>query len=334
MKMTKKPGKNRIVIMVLAALCILALAGVSLGAYTRQASMRGVLRNRDNEAVRFSSNYLQSCAKTTTTYTGKPVVFSADDKKKNTLSIDLYVYNYANGNSSLISQKDITYTMKINFSGGKGADSDYKVTYKENETDVEKTGLSCTIPNQTLTGRAVNFYKYTITFPASDLDQVKITAVAEPTNMSLTNNQILAAILVPCTGTETQLFSAKGEFIDTAVSPKNYDGFNYEISISSGKSNDATVSWDPDIVEIDKFFLVTLGKSNEDIQSILTTKDADGMCKLIFSMDQSNGTGDYLIPFYIKDKNLVPDRWESDPDAGEKGMDQVITFTAHQATQQ
>ena len=48
------------------------------------------------------------------------VLFSADDKNNTSLTLDLYVYNYANGNTSLISQRDITYDLAISFSGGAG----------------------------------------------------------------------------------------------------------------------------------------------------------------------------------------------------------------------
>ena len=39
-------------------------------------------------------------------------------------------------------------------------------------------------------------------------------------------------------------------------------------------------------------------------------------------MDQTNGTGDYLIPFYIKDKTKIPATWLL--------MKNLITFSAEQ----
>lgn len=78
-----------------------------------------------------------------------------------------------------------------------------------------------------------------------------------------------------------------------------YDGFNYGISISSGAA-DAVLSWNPDVVEIDKFFVEKLEQ-----QDLITSNDlAKG--KLKFTMDQSKGTGDFLISFYIKDKSKIP----------------------------
>ena len=80
---------------------------------------------------------------------------------------------------------------------------------------------------------------------------------------------------------------------------------------------DATLTWNTAIVEIDKFFLINLGKSDSEITQILT----DGT--LTFTMNQTEGTGDYLIPFYIKDKTKIPDKWE----------DLGIKFTATQQGQ-
>ena len=149
---------------------------------------------------------------------------------------------------------------------------------------------------------------------------MKITAVATPTvsSLSATNNQKLAAVIVPCVGSSTNEFSYSGKFIDQidGNSPKDFAGFNYEVSISSGVA-DATLTWNTAIVEIDKFFLINLGKSDKEIESILAAGT------LTFTMNQTKGTGDYLIPFYIKDKTKIPDKWE----------DLGIKFTATQQGQ-
>lgn len=144
---------------------------------------------------------------------------------------------------------------------------------------------------------------------------MKITAVATPTvsSLSATNNQKLAAVIVPCVGSSTNEFSYSSKFIDQidGNSPKDFAGFNYEVSISSGVA-DATLTWNTAIVEIDKFFLINLGKSDKEIESILAAGT------LTFTMNQTKGTGDYLIPFYIKDKRKITDDWNC----------MGITFTA------
>ena len=79
------------------------------------------------------------------------------------------------------------------------------------------------------------------------------------------------------------------------------------------------MTWNPNVLEIDKFFVEKLGTQN-----LITSKDlAKG--ELNFTMDQSNGTGDFLISFYIKDKSKIPENWSD--------MEKMIQFTATQKAQ-
>lgn len=318
MKITDKPKSKVVICAVLVLAGLLTIMSGSYAAYTSQDSQRAVVRNRDGEIVRFTSNYLQNCAygAETGSYVGRNVFFSKDDEQ-GTVSIDVEVYNYANGNAGLVSQKDITYTMSIELSNANG--NDYSVRVDNGESQAFSSENKFTAEKQTLVGRSANSHKYTITFPKSDIDKVKITAIALPENPSVTNNQKLAAIIVPCTGSTTNTFLAEGKFTDVSdnTTPKEYYGFNYEVTISSGKAN-ATLSWNSDLVEIDKYSLEKLGE-NVNIKHDSNTKTDS----VEFEMDQSNGTGDYLIPFYIKDKSEIEKKsW--------KDMNSVITFDAVQ----
>lgn len=327
MKLTKKPGKKRIILMFMALFCVMALAGVSMGAYTRQASMRGVLRNRDADLVRFTSDYLQNCAMKDkdTDYTRKTISFSKETDSQKELTLKIHVYNYANGNETLVSQKDITYNMEISFEGQKGEKNAYKIKYGDQEIKPENGIYK--INSQTLVGRTAKQHVYTVTFPAGDLDKLQIKAVATPTNPSVTNNQKLAAIIMPCTGSTTNDFSSSGEYTDKSskTNPKQYDGFNYEVKISTGIAT-ATLTWNPNYVEIDKYFLVNLGEEPEKINEILEDEILeDGTLKeksITFIMNQADGTGDYLIPFYIKNKSKIPETWEK------MEKQQIIQFKA------
>lgn len=310
---TKKPKLKTILIVLLALAGLSAVVGGSFAAYTSQAYQRGVARNRDNETVRFMSNYLQACANTTDSkdYAGRTVLFS--DSTSGEISVDIFVYNYANGNENLVSQKDITYNMSIMFESSNTGNS-YSVKVEDGDVQTVQSN-KFEQSNVRLAGRRASSHKYTVTFPASDLDKLKITAVATPTvsSLSATNNQKLAAVIVPCVGSSTNEFSYSSKFIDQidGNSPKDFAGFNYEVSISSGVA-DATLTWNTAIVEIDKFFLINLGKSDKEIESILAAGT------LTFTMNQTKGTGDYLIPFYIKDKRKITDDWNC----------MGITFTA------
>lgn len=314
MNLSEKPNKKRTAVMGICLVGVLLLVIATYAAYTRQAYQRGTARNRDTEIVSFTSNYLQLYTTGTSgnAYVAKNIVYGTDEKEKESVSFDIHVYNYANGNTSLVSQKDITYTMKIEFKNGTG--KGYKV-------ESDKTSITSTTNNvyeikKTLIGRTANENVFTVTFPGNEIDTLQITATAIPDKVALTNNQFLAATLVPCTTASKVTFRAEGIFLDKSEgTPMQYDGFNYGISISSGAA-DAVLLWNPDVVEIDKFFVEKLEQKN-----LIKSKDlASG--KLEFKMDQSNGTGDFLISFYIKDKSKIPENWSD--------MEKMIQFTATQ----
>lgn len=313
MKLTDRPKWKKIVIAVVCIAALLTAVSSSYAAYTSQAYKRGVARNRDNETVRFTSNYLQNCAEGTqpSEYAGRTILFEESEKEKDTLTINLDIYNYANGNLNLVSQKDITYNLQVSFSGGDG--NGYSVTY-ENDSVTTTDSVTYTIDN-TLTGRTANQHHYVLSFPGKELDKLKITVTATPVPVSVNNGQILAAVIAPCTGSSTNAFSFEGKYTDESESttPQDYSGFNYEISISSGSAT-ATLKWKSAVLEVDQFFITKIKNAGSII------KQADG--SLTFTMDQPKGTGDYLIPFYIKDKSKVPDNWA--------GMKELITFSAKQ----
>ena len=320
MKMTQKPKWKIILLAMLCLIGMLSLAGGSLSIYMIQAFQRGVARNRNNETVRFTSNYLQACTHNAgeTDYAGRTVLFSEKDKSKESLSIEIDVLNYVSGNENLVSQKDITYTMTISVSALSGTlDGKYTAKY-ENEAEKEINAATPYEKNQmTLTGRNPRVHKYYVTIPGSALDKVKITAAAVPDASSVTNNQKLAAIIAPCTAAETAEFSYDSTFIDATenTSPKEYAAFNYLVSISSGKA-EATLEWDKNVLEIDSYFLKSLGKA-KNISDILEAGS------LTFTMDQPSGTGEYLIPFYIKNKDEISKKTWGD-------MGKLITFSATQ----
>lgn len=317
MNLSEKPNKKRTAVVGISLVGVLLLVIATYAAYTRQAYQRGTARSRDTEIVSFTSNYLQLYTKGTSgnAYVAKNIVYGTDEKEKGSVSFDIHVYNYANGNTSLVSQKDITYTMKIEFKNGAG--KGYKV--ESDKTPITPDNNNVYEIKKTLIGRTANEDVFTVTFPGNDIDTLQITATAIPEKAALTNNQYLAATLVPCTTASKVTFRAEGIFLDKSEgTPVQYDGFNYGISISSGAA-DAVLIWDPAVLEIDKFFIEKL-----DTQQLITKNDlANG--KLEFKMDQSNGTGDFLISFYIKDKSKIPEDWSD--------MEKMIQFTATQKAQ-
>ena len=327
MNFLNKPKWKRILLAVICCLTLAVLAGGSYAAYTRQAFQRGVARNGEAETIRFTSDYLQNCANETTETDYSSKVISYTDSQKNSgdsVEFEFCIYNYANGNRSQVSQKSITYDLEIKFSDGSG--SEYGVTDDTDSTVNPDSSGIYKVENKTLISNVAKEHKYKLSFPGSDIDKLRIIITATPTNLSVTNNQKLAIVITPCTGTMTSAFSFDGKFIDAPEegnnpAPTQYYGFNYEVSISTGIA-DVILKWDPDYLEIDRFFLYNLLKDenknddqiNKEISQALVDK------KIKFVMNQESGTGDYLIPFYRTNVKQIPTTWDE--------LKNYITFTA------
>ena len=201
MKITDKPKKNLILAVTALVVVIAMAAGGSYAAYTSQGYQKGVVRNRDNESVRFTSNHMTNCSATVTSdnYPGKTVLYSDNYGDDDKLTLDIFVYNYVYGNSGLVSEKDIEYTMNILLSGLSGTD----YTVEKNGETVSGTAQSdhksiLYTADSTLIGREVRADVYTVTFYGRDLNSITITASAIPKDTSITNGQILAAVIAPC----------------------------------------------------------------------------------------------------------------------------------------
>ena len=318
MKLTDRPTRKNLILVAAVLLCIALTAGATFAAYTSQGHMRGVVRNRDNETVRFTSNYLRSCTKSAADkedYAGKVILYSNESVNETEIVIDIYVYNYVLGNMSLINENDITYDMMIKLSGG--TKTSYSVKLEDaalTQASSDDSGIIYTTPSDgvTLTGRTPHANHYTVTITGADLDKIRITAVATPRNLSVTGNQLLAAVIAPCTESTVQEFTCKGIFADsTTGTPKDYDAFNYEVSISAGRAN-VTITWKADKLEIDPFFLKKIAARESDNEYTYTKKNGEGNGSLTFVMDQSAGMGDYMIPFYLTSpQEELPDTWEA-----------------------
>jgi len=314
MKLTDRPSHKNLIVLIAVIACAVLVVGVTFAAYTSQGHMRGVARNRDNESMRFASNYLKGCTKTAADqgeYTGKVILYSNESADADELTIDIYVYNYVAGNMKLVNENDITYDMMIKLSGG--TKTEYSVKLEDTplaKQSSDDSGITYVTPASgvTMTGRVAHADHYTVTITGKDLDTIKITAVATPRNMGVTGNQLLAAVLAPCTESMVQAFTCTGTFADAGSgAPNEYDAFNYEVSISSGRAN-VTITWKPDKVEIDSFFLTKLASREND--NTYTYDKEKGT--LTFVMDQSNGTDDYMIPFYLTSKQEeLPDSWDA-----------------------
>ena len=321
MKLTSRPKLKKVLIALIVLIGMTAVVGRSYAAYISQDAQRGVARNRDTDRIRFSSNYLQATnTDNENQYANKVIAYSKNTSADVEIPIDIYVYNYIQGSASLVNDKDITYNMTIKISGG--TKESYTVKYGNDVLTPTKDGNTYTYvkTNAKLSGRAQNLHHYTVTVYGADLDKVKIIAKADPADKTYTGNQFLAATISPCTASEVKSFSCEGTFTDASNgNPKDYDAFNYEVSISGGRAN-VTLSWDSTKVEIDPYFLEKIGKTKEDIV------DSNDGKSIQFEMDQNEGTGEYLIPFYrLTENGKLPATWKDMNSVIKVSGDQIAT---------
>lgn len=310
MKITDRPKQKTLIIVVAALVCLALAVGGTFAAYMSQSYQKGVVRNKDNEAIRFTSNYMQPASMNAEEkdYSSRIIRYSSDSVSEKSLVIDIYVYNYVVGNASLVNENDVVYNMNIKLTGG--VSTSYvvnKVVGEQKISLTEQTGAEpeYIMENVTLTGRTPQSDHYTVTISGADIDKLKIIATATPLTPSFTGNKKLAAVISPSSEAKMQEFTCVGTFTDSGsgLSPNTYDAFNYEVTISSGKAN-VMLTWQPDKVEIDKFFLEKLTENG----GTYDYNPTDGT--LTFVMNVADGTGDYLIPFYRKSTSeKLPEHW-------------------------
>lgn len=315
LKITREK-KNIAVILGLAAVFLISLGAYA--AYTNQAFLRGVLRNNYSETVRFSSNYLQLCEKGTAekNYVSRVVLFPDDSQDNIAREIDIYLYNYANGNSKKVNEKDITYDMVLKLTGGNAQ----KVEFFDENNNITELNATDGVyqTRKTLIGRTPKVHHYRVTILNSDLNHIHISAKAEPIGQSSTGTKMLAAMIYPRSEGAAGTFSYSGTFADkdSGNTPEMFDALNYEISISTGRA-EVILTWNKEVVEMDPFFYTKL--KNRDASYNLPDsaekyeQTSDGQqVKLRFIMDQSDGTGDYRIPFYwVNRKTEYTSSWDN-----------------------
>lgn len=283
--------KVYIVTLILTFVALILIAP-STASYLNQAYKRGVVRNREEEAIRFTSNYLSLVAKNTeaNSFAQRIITYKEDESEE--LSCEIDVRNYIPGSTNLINEYTVTYTFQVTLKKATPGAA-YSVGGQSESAD-ENGICSFTLDNQKLLGRSRNENTYTVTFYKGDLNDLSITVTATPQNTAYTGNQFLAARLYPCTKSETQPFSCVGKFADKAsgMAPSAFDAYNYEIVLANGRAR-VTLTWDKDLYEIDPFFKSKMAQGDIEV-------DSEG--KLVFIMDQTKGNDSYIIPFYKKNK--------------------------------
>ena len=284
--MKKRYVVKKIWVIILAIMAIILLVGGTLAIYTSQVYQRAVVRNRDTEAVRFSSDKLLLVAPNTPA----SEVYYPVEENQTTLTLTFRVCNYDQSKSTLVSESDIGYTIAFDIEG-----NDPKFNYRVSCNGGVQEPLESS--HHILPGGGASVDNYTVTFSEKDYRNLKLTVTVTPDEFSLTRNNILTATLIPIAYGTTQKFQVKMEFPDSmrkkednsSFTPKDMDAYNVLVTATGGEG-DVYIRWDPATVEMDSFF-----KSREIIQSI--TPEGDYL-KAVLHMNSADNTASYLIPFY------------------------------------
>ena len=262
---------------------ITALIGVSFAIYTSQVFQRSVVRNRNTGIVRFSSDKLISVAiDSNATEIYYPVV-------EGQTTMSFRICNYDQTRSTLVNETDIGYTISFSF-----ADKDDSFNYSVTCND--KSIGSSENTHRILRGGVASVDNYTVSFTENDYRKLKMTVTVIPDDLSITQNNILKASLIPISYGTTQQFHVNLEFPDklrkkegdSPMNPAELDAYNVLITASGGEG-DVYISWNPEMVEIDKYFLV---------DHKLTPVESDGNNKIVLHMNSATKDASYLIPFY------------------------------------
>ena len=282
--MKKRNVVKRIWVIILAAMAVLLLVRGTMAIYTSQVYQRAIVRNRDTEAIRFSSDKLYRVSPNTT---AQEVYYPVAEKQT---TLTFRVCNYDQSKSTLVSEGDIAY--KINFKVNDGTqDFDYKVSL--NGAPFKSLEPS----SHTLKGGVISVDTYTVTFSESDYRNLKLTITVTPENLSLTRNTILTATLIPIAYGATQKFHANLEFPDSqrnkedgsSFTPADFDAYNVLVTATGGEG-DVYIKWNHTKVEMDYFF-----RTRDDIKNFPEEGD---FSKIVLHMNSADDTASYLIPFY------------------------------------
>lgn len=258
---------------------ILAAAAGTLAIYTSQVFQRSVVRNRDNEIIRFSSDKLYRVTPGTD---AQKYYYPMSEGQK---TMTFQVCNYDQAKNTLFNEQRIDYTVTFQVINGTDGFS-YEIS-DGNTTESVTTENSVTFTGS-LRGKRRSSNAYSFTFDEGDYNTVELHVTVTPSDLTTTQNRILNGVLIPVEYATTQGVTVKDEFADsTRGTPDQFDAYNLLVSISGGSGN-VLITWDSTKLDIDPFFREGKNvKQNGETSSTITVP-----------MNSDDETGTYLITFY------------------------------------
>lgn len=300
MKIDFSNKKKLILALCLAGVALTTVVGGTLAVYTSQVYQRSVVRNRDNQAVRFSSDKLIRVPHDS--ISSKEVYYPVAEGQN---SLTFRICNYDQLKSTLVSEVDIAYTIAFEIEQG-SPNFTYVVSRNQGDSvplnNLEKTVF-------VLKGGVLSVDTYTVTFSSpNDNNNLKLTVTVTPKDISLTRKTILTATLIPIAYGTTQEFHAWLEFPDSLrekednsmFTPIDLDAYNILVSAAGGEG-DVYILWDHTQLDMDYFFRTQPGVTFSKVDEVHS--------KIVLHMNSGNETDTYLIPFYSQ--NPVRPNWDS-----------------------
>lgn len=280
MKKEFTPRRKMLTSLVLLLLAITVAVGGTIAIYTSQVFQRSVVRNRDTEAIRFSSDKLYRVANTNQIL--KKYYYPMSQGQK---TMSFTVCNFDQSNNTAVNQQMLEYDIKFEVSNGT---DDFQ--YDVNGSKVSNGGTLNL--SGSLSGGRRSTDTYTVSFSQDDYNKVKITVIVTPKDSSLTKNTVLQATLIPIEYATTQGVSLDWEYTDgIKYKVDEVDAYNVAISISGGE-DEVVITWENDKLDIDPFF------KEEIVTSGGTFTSSGNTSTLSFHMNSEDDTGTYQLRFY------------------------------------
>lgn len=294
-----KVNKKRLFAVILSAALLLIGGMAAEAAYISRNSVKRVVSTQGSGGTAFSSNYLLLTPRETDSYTIKNIYCP---EGADVSEFEINICNYVQNDPSRINEKDITYTLKVtqlNNDGTPNTSSFSKLKAVNGDgTSYSFSDGVCTIGGQFLKGNEKSVNTYIITVPKSFAEGIMLRAEAEPSDSdsySAANGNKLGRVF---TFSEYSAASTSwsGSFYETTT--ENYDAFNYIIR-GQGKGT-VKLEWDPEQLEINRFFLENYG-----LQDKITV--SGGKKVLTLDVDSSEGMNRYDIQFYKTPNGIYTD---------------------------
>lgn len=318
MKKYEMKSMNSVLVIAIAAVCIVAIITVGLisfGAYTNSLRAQRTVAAYESIRDKFSSNYLLR-EPTTGVYDNDKIIYVTSENA--VPSIVVSVCNYPQGRQIKFYEENISYdlTMEyyrlVNDEYVKVTDPSYITGISSEDTDDYAVTLSTTGDNpavvlsispSTLSGSSSSSFvltgglsssdTYTLSFGKDFVKQdanlfVKVTATPTDNRFAL-----LSCIFKAALRAEGEQKNWTGAFNDSSdVSPALYDGFNFRITGTG--SGIVTLTWDTNHLDLSSVSKIEILSNSGTISD----PDSNGVATAEFPVD-SDVQSLYDFQFYL-----------------------------------